>query len=525
MILRILIVILGLSYTAVDGVPNSTTPALLLSPYIKQQKLQQARNDSLVTPSLFLNVTSYSGFLTVNETYNSNLFFWYFPVAEKPVNETPWIIWLQGGPGASSLAGLFDEIGPFQYENGTLKPRASSWGNIYSLLFIDNPVGSGFSYTNSKDGFVKNVDTCASHLYSAVQQFLTIFPELRPAPLYVAGESYAGRYVPAFGFKIHQEQPKGNNTVNFKGVMMGNPIIDRIDMANLSSVYYHWGLIDSQGLLATKPLQDQYFRAINENNVAKAYELRTKLLDLLDGITQQTLTYNILKGPGDLYGFETYLDQADVKLALHVGSIQFTFSNTSVNDALMDDFLGPIRPKLEQLLEHYKVMVYCGQLDLTAPCELGAAARRERWRWSGREDFLKAPRLPWMHNDTIAGHVKKGGGLTEVLVRGAGHLVPIDAPAAARALLQHFISDAPFPTPVGYKDKPEYTPEYIDAEQPTKKEDKTNTPLIASVIVNVILIICLIGGVFIYLRYKRRSEAFFYSTVEDSISDGILTMT
>lgn len=123
--------------------------------------------------------------------------------------------------------------------------------------------------------------------------------------------------------------------------------------------------------------------------------------------------------------------------------------------------------------------------------------------------------------------MKKGGGLTEVLVRGAGHLVPMDAPAAARELLQLFISDAPFPTPADFKDKPEYTPEYIDAgaEQPAKNKDKTNTPLIASVIINVILVLCLIGGVFLYLRYKRRSEAFFYSTVEDSISDGILTMT
>lgn len=49
----------------------------------------------------------------VDEKYNGNLFFWYFPVMNKSVRETPLILWLQGGPGASSLFGLFEEIGPY----------------------------------------------------------------------------------------------------------------------------------------------------------------------------------------------------------------------------------------------------------------------------------------------------------------------------------------------------------------------------------------------------------------------------
>lgn len=87
--------------------------ALILTPYLKENRPLDARNASRVDPDIFLGVESYSGFVTVNETYNSNIFFWYFPVEKKPVNETPWLIWLQGGPGASSMTGLFDEIGPF----------------------------------------------------------------------------------------------------------------------------------------------------------------------------------------------------------------------------------------------------------------------------------------------------------------------------------------------------------------------------------------------------------------------------
>lgn len=89
---------------------------LILTPLIEQGRIDEARNASVVNPELFLNVTSYSGYLTVNKTYNSNMFFWYFPIADKPICESPWIIWLQGGPGASSMTGLFDEIGPIKMD-------------------------------------------------------------------------------------------------------------------------------------------------------------------------------------------------------------------------------------------------------------------------------------------------------------------------------------------------------------------------------------------------------------------------
>lgn len=96
--------------------------ALILTPLIEKGKFEEARNACEVNSTLFLGIKSYSGFFTVNKTYNSNIFFWYIPVENKPVNETPWIIWLQGGPGVSSLTGLFDELGPFQVNSeGILK--------------------------------------------------------------------------------------------------------------------------------------------------------------------------------------------------------------------------------------------------------------------------------------------------------------------------------------------------------------------------------------------------------------------
>lgn len=61
-------------------------------------------------------IRSHSGYITVDETYNSNTWFWYFPVEGHEESETPLVLWLQGGPGASSLFGLFEELGPFSVD-------------------------------------------------------------------------------------------------------------------------------------------------------------------------------------------------------------------------------------------------------------------------------------------------------------------------------------------------------------------------------------------------------------------------
>ncbi len=107
--------------------------------------------------------------------------------------------WLQGGPGASSLYGLFAEHGPFSVaaDAKTLVPRALSWTLNYNLIYIDNPLGVGFSYTETPQGFVTNEDEVGLDLWLFLQQFFTIFSDIASNPLYIAGESYGGKYAPS----------------------------------------------------------------------------------------------------------------------------------------------------------------------------------------------------------------------------------------------------------------------------------------------------------------------------------------
>lgn len=517
---------------AVNAVVVATaSPALILTPYIKKNETEKARNLSSVDKGQFLNVVSYSGYITVDERYNSNLFFWYFPVPDQNVTETPWIIWLQGGPGVTSLAGLFEEIGPFEYET-KLKLRNTSWGKNHSLLFIDNPVGTGFSFTDSDKGFIQNMDECSEHLYNFLQQFMTIFPELRKAPLYIAGESYAGRYVPAFAYKILQmKKMQRDDPINLQGLMLGNPVFNRKEIVDYTRIYYQWGLIDSQGVLAVKSLQDAYVQAINANDYILANHLRNQLLDKLDEMAMLQQSYNILKDNINVSGFMSFVDQDEIKEAIHVGDIVYEFANGTVHQKLIPDFLKDSTPKIQALLENYRILIYCGQLDLVAPCVLSAEGRRRSWYWSQRENFLTATRIPWRYNDSVAGYVKSGGRLTEVLVRGAGHLVPIDKPEQAQKLISYFIRDLPFRKPQNFhvQDSSNGTIENV-VELPENGKVTyyySAAGLIASVIINVIFVFVIVGGVLYYLRYKRRSTTYFYEVADEdsSITDGILTMT
>ncbi|XP_022201891.2 venom serine carboxypeptidase-like [Nilaparvata lugens] len=191
-------------------------------------------------------VKSYSGFFRVRTALDSCMFFWYFPAEEKPVN-APVVLWLQGGPGASSLVGVFQEIGPFMAKNKGLKLRKYYWSRSVHLLFLDNPVGAGFSFTNGEEGYVRNNTDMAVDAHSALLQFFTLFPDLKANDFFISGESYAGKFVPSLAMKIDKSQVTAALKINLKGIIIGNGFCDPENMMGYSDYLYQVGLLDKQG--------------------------------------------------------------------------------------------------------------------------------------------------------------------------------------------------------------------------------------------------------------------------------------
>ncbi|CAH0748718.1 unnamed protein product [Diatraea saccharalis] len=459
-----------------SGLSRSTFDAgapVILTPLIEQNKLEEAREAAKVDSDYLLpDMDSYAGYLTVNKEYNANLWFWYFPVSDKPVDETPWIIWLQGGPGASSLYGLFTEIGPFVVtEDHVLEEIKYSWGKNHSLLFIDNPVGTGFSFTDDDRGFATNQTTIGENLYSALQQFLKIFPDLRKAPLTIAGESYAGKHIPSLGVQIlwHREE---NEPINLQGLAIGNGFIDPLTLQRYSYFVREAGLVDDKvadfmnhletavtqfikngEMLKAYAVNIEWFSRMPENTLSRfffndkyknlkrrepSHEYYNYLLQIFLQESHLSNLYNFLQDDISLEGaYMDYIQRTEVRRALHVGNTNFT-SIGVVYRKLVPDFMGSAKMWLEELLENYRVMLYSGHLDIIVAYHPSVNTYNSL-SYTGSSEFKKAKRLPWYHDGELAGYYKTAGKLTEVMIRGAGHMVPADKPAAALGLISAFV--------------------------------------------------------------------------------------
>lgn len=138
---------------------------------------------------------SYAGLLPISSASNetSKLYFWFFP-SSNPLASSEITIWLNGGPGCSSLEGLLQENGPFLWQYGTLAPVPNpwSWTNLTNMLWVEQPVGTGFS--QGTPTATSETDVAAQFL-GFFRNFVDTF-DLQNRKVYISGESYAGYYVP-----------------------------------------------------------------------------------------------------------------------------------------------------------------------------------------------------------------------------------------------------------------------------------------------------------------------------------------
>ena len=112
------------------------------------------------------------------------------------------VIWLQGGPGASSTGyGNFAELGPLDAD---LNPRPTTWLNKYNVLFVDNPVGTGYSHADSSRALTTNNRQIADDFVVLLQGFYEAVPKLKKTPLYIFCESYGGKMTAEIALVVDQ---------------------------------------------------------------------------------------------------------------------------------------------------------------------------------------------------------------------------------------------------------------------------------------------------------------------------------
>lgn len=166
------------------------------------------------------NVKQWSGYLDITD--NKHLFFWFFESRNDPHND-PVILWLNGGPGCSSLEGLFFELGPSML-GADLQPihNPYSWNSNASVIFLDQPVNVGMSWSPES---VKDTRTGAKDVAALLSLFFQKFPEYPSTDFHIAGESYAGHYIPAIAKDLTTQATYGQ-FYRLNTIMIGNGLID-----------------------------------------------------------------------------------------------------------------------------------------------------------------------------------------------------------------------------------------------------------------------------------------------------------
>jgi serine carboxypeptidase-like clade I len=197
----------------------------------------------------------YSGYLNATDGCDTSIngqcyiHYWFVAAEGKCCDEPkPTILWLNGGPGSSSIFGLLQELGPLLINaTGGLMQNPYAWTKVANILVLESPVGVGYSYCTKQQqgGICQNTDTYTARASRAalVDFFTSKFPELVPNDFYITGESYAGVYVPTLAYEIVTNAPH----INLKGIAVGDPCTDnKAQDISMDPLWYgyKYGLVD-----------------------------------------------------------------------------------------------------------------------------------------------------------------------------------------------------------------------------------------------------------------------------------------
>ena len=374
-----------------DGGKDLKDP-IFLTPLIDDFRAEEARNMSLVRkiPSDTSDppIVSYAGLITVNKRLKANLFFWFFP---GPTSG-PLILWLEGGPGITSLSTAFNGNGPFDVtENGSLIRRHFSWTNFSNVIYVDSPVGTGYSFAEDGSSFSHNSTDTASNLHAFMDQFFWLFPEYQSNEFYITASSYAAKDAAFLASKFHEDGVQ--SFINFQGILLMNPlVVPIIQVDYYADFFYQNGLISVNEFQHFKREQAKIRFFLRRGNPVSAYRVYDDLIgcrfteggkSYFKTVTGYSHLHGLqdMKHPEALDYFQSFVTRADVREAIHVGSIPFNARNDGVAAALIPDFMTSADRQLSQVMGRYRVAFLSGNLDVVVPvASVSRAVSSIRWR-------------------------------------------------------------------------------------------------------------------------------------------------
>ncbi|XP_073156558.1 serine carboxypeptidase-like [Henckelia pumila] len=402
------------------------------------------------------DLSHHAGYYRLPHTKDARMFYFFFESRNN--RKDPVVIWLTGGPGCSSELALFYENGPFHItSNLSLEWNDFGWDKVSNLVYVDQPTGTGFSYSNDNDDLRHDEEGISNDLYDFLQAFFKEHPQYANNDFYITGESYAGHYIPAFAARVHQgNKDKEGLHINLKGFAIGNGLTNpEIQYKAYTDYALDMKLITQSDHESMSNSVNRCIQAIKlcgadgDSSCVSAYIACNNIFNRIVSISGGKNYYDIRKNcVGDLcYDFsnmENFLNLKSVRDDLGVGEIDFVSCSSTVYEAMVNDWMRNLEVGIPALLEDgIKLLVYAGEYDLICNW-LGNSRWVHAMEWNGQKGFVAARTVPFAVDGLEAGLQKGHGPLTFLKVHNAGHMVPMDQPKASLEMLRRWMQSNTF---------------------------------------------------------------------------------
>lgn len=412
----------------------------------------------------------YAGYVDVDLKAGRSLFY-YFVEAEKDPQHKPLTLWLNGGPGCSSIGGgAFTELGPFfpRGDGRGLQINKKSWNKASNLLFVESPAGVGWSYSNTSSDYKCDDASTSRDMHSFMLEWFKKFPSYKSRDLFLSGESYAGHYIPQLAVALLDHNTHSSDIkFNIKGVAIGNPLL-KLDR-DVPAVYeYFWshGMIsDEIGLTIMNDCDFDDYTFGSPHNVSEKCNTAISQANQIVGeyvnnydvildvcypsVVEQELRLKKMASKISMgidvcmsYERRFYFNLPEVQKALHANKTNLPYGwgmcSGIINYSDADGNIN-ILPLLKKIMEnHIPVWIFSGDQDSVVPLLGSRTLAREL-----AHDMHLTTTVPygaWFHKEQVGGWVTEYGNLlTFATVRGAAHMVPYAQPARALELFSSFV--------------------------------------------------------------------------------------
>lgn len=426
-----------------------------------------------------INFNQFSGYLNLGES-KKNIHYWFVESESNPAKD-PLVFWTNGGPGCSGLIGFLTEQGPFRPDsNGQLKMNEWRWNKIANMVFLEQPVGVGFSYSDDTSDYKIGDDQAAKDNLQTILEFLKKYPEFSDSPLYITSESYGGHYMPTLAWEIiqyNENVDSDSDKLNFKGFAVGNPYTDYYSGVGAEMETY-WGK-----QLLPKPSWDKYVATgcLEPANLLNNSVCSTLMLDFMKKIgnlNPYALDYPVCLSAQQVWLNEhmfsantdsislhrsvplkdeyepcednysaNYLNREDVKNDLHVKTnIQWDECSRTVKYEYVDK-MKPMEKYYNKILNsksspELNILVYSGDDD-------GVCGTVGTQKWIYDLGFpVKSLWKTWEVDGQMAGYVTEfntpfsnDSRFKFATVHFAGHEVPTYKPKEAFILFQSYLNN------------------------------------------------------------------------------------